>query len=89
MSIILLGLISYIMVFAAAFQSRNVNSGNFVLAAMTSMMIGFSQAFVWRVTTSTDSWWEVAVYSVCGAAGCLSAMWSHRRFVTKDHKKLK
>ncbi len=74
------------MVFAAAFQSRNVNSGQYLLAACGSIFIGFSQAFVWRATTSTDDWLGVAVYSVAGGLGCLTAMWTHRRYVTKDSK---
>lgn len=86
MTLILLGLISFIMVFAMAFQSRNINSGQYLFAAFGSMFIGFSQAFVWRATTSTDSYVEVLVYSVAGGIGCVAAMWTHRRYVTKDHK---
>lgn len=86
MPLLILAGVSFVMVFAAAFQSRNVNSGHYALAAFGSIFIGFSQAFVWRATTAGDGWFEVAVYSVAGGLGCLSAMWTHRRFVTKEPK---
>lgn len=69
-------------VFAQGFQSRNVNSGNYKLAAGGSFFIGISQAAVWHGVMSADaSIVEVLVYSAAGALAITSAMWTHRRFV--------
>lgn len=84
MSLLLLALVSFIAVFAMAFQSRNINSGQYVLAAFGSMFIGLSQAFVWNTVTAEGAGLAAAlVYSVGGGVGCISAMWTHKRFVTK------
>lgn len=69
------------MVFAMAFQSRNINGGHYFFAAFGSFFIGISQAIVWRATTATNGWQEVLIYSVAGGLGCVSAMWSHKKFV--------
>jgi hypothetical protein len=84
MNLLFLSVISFVMVFAMAFQSRNINSGQYLFAAGGSMFIGFSQAFVWRATTAGEGWTTVLVYSLSGGVGCVCAMWTHRRYVTKD-----
>lgn len=84
-TLLTLALVSFIGVFAMAFQSRNINSGQYVLAALGSMFIGGSQAFIWNaVTTEGAGVVAAAVYSVSGGVGCVTAMWTHRRFVTKE-----
>lgn len=84
MSLIALALVSFIGVFAMAFQSRNINSGQYALAALGAMFIGGSQAFIWKAVTMEGAGIIAAVvYSVSGGIGCVTAMWAHRRFVTK------
>lgn len=82
-----LALVSVIQVFAMAFQSKNINGGHYALAAIGSMFIGFSQAFVWKAVSAAGAGvTETAVYAVSGGAGCIAAMWTHRRFVSKEPK---
>jgi hypothetical protein len=80
MNLLFLAAVSFVMVFAAAFQSKNVNGGHYIPAAVGSIFIGFSQAVIWRATTATDGWLEVTVYSVAGGLGCLAAMYTHTHF---------
>lgn len=65
-----------------AFQSKNINGGHFLLAAFGSIGIGASQGYVWKAVTAADAGaWAVAVYSISGGLGCVSAMYMHRRLV--------
>jgi hypothetical protein len=85
MALLELFVVSYFSVFVLGFQSRNINSGQFALAAMCSIGIGLSNAYVWRhITMANASWAEWITYSVAGGVGITSAMWFHRRFITKD-----
>ena len=84
-----LAVVAFLNVFVLAFQSRNINSGNYVLAALFSMGIGASQAFVWKVVTTTGTT-EMLVYSAFGGLGCVAAMKAHqimRRW--EDRKRIK
>jgi hypothetical protein len=82
MTLVWLALVSLVQVFAMAFQSKNINGGHYALAALGSIFIGLSQAFVWKaITASGAHLTETLVYAVSGGAGCVFAMWTHRRFV--------
>ena len=77
-----LSLVSLIQVFAMAFQSRNINGGHFVYAAIGSIFIGLSQAYVWKaVSASSAGLTETMVYAISGGAGCIAAMWTHRTLI--------
>lgn len=77
-----LAAISLVQVFAMAFQSKSINGGHYVLAAVGSIFIGFSQAYVWKAVASLHAGiTETMVYAVSGGAGCVLAMLAHRRFV--------
>jgi hypothetical protein len=81
-----LALVSLIQVFAMAFQSKSINGGHYALAACGSIFIGLSQAFVWKaITTVGAGLTETLVYAISGGAGCVCAMWTHRKFV-KDKR---
>lgn len=81
-ALLLLFIVSIANVFVLAFQSRNINSGQYAFAAMGSFGIGMSQAFVWsHVNTAGATWVEAFVYSAGGCIGCIGAMWTHRRYL--------
>ena len=86
-AILALFAVSVIGVFAQAFQSKNINGGHYLLAACGSMFIGLSQAFIWRaITIQNAGLLETLTYAVGGGTGCVAAMWTHQRFVTKSRK---
>lgn len=78
----------FVQVFALGFQSRNVNTGQYSLAAIFSFGIGLSQAVVWsKVAGPGGGPMEALIYSVSGAIAIVCAMWVHRRFVHKGKDK--
>jgi uncharacterized membrane protein YuzA (DUF378 family) len=68
-------------VFALGFQSRNVNNGDYLWAAGTSLFVGFSQAYLWKHVIDMGSFAAAATYSVAGATAIVSSMWVHKRFI--------
>lgn len=84
MTLAILAAVSFVQVFALGFQSRNVNHGNYVWAAATSLFIGVTQAAVWRKVTAADAGpWEAVVYGLAGSVGIVSSMYVHQRFIRK------
>ena len=80
-----LAVVSFFAVFILGFQSRNINSGEYKWAAACSILIGLSQAYIWRVITMDDAGWaDWLIYSVMGGVGITSAMYVHRRFIQKE-----
>lgn len=79
--LLVLAIVSMVQVFAMAFQSKNINGGHYVLAAVGSIFIGLSQAFVWKAITASGGLTDTLIYAISGGAGCIAAMWTHRRFV--------
>lgn len=85
MTLLTLALISFAQVFALGFQSRNVNAHNYGWAFATSLMIGASQAAVWRrITDAASGPLEVLVYAGSGAIGIVCAMWTHEKFIRRS-----
>lgn len=67
-------LASYVWVFLQGFQSRSVNSGEYVWAFFGSFLLGTAQAYVLsRVILSNDPT-HLLVYCLGGACGIVSAM---------------
>jgi hypothetical protein len=82
----LLGLfaISFGWVFVQAFQSRNVNSGQYAWAAAGSWAIGNLQVLVLSsVIGPHSSFLSTQVYCLGGGVGVVSAMYVHRRFLAR------
>ena len=75
----LLFLAVYGQVALLGFQSRNVNTGQYVSAAVTSVLIGTAQLFAVRAMVLSDPIAVWCVTSIAGPAGILSAMVAHRR----------
>lgn len=81
---LLLFLSSFGWVFVQAFQSRNVNSGQYIWAAFGSFFIGTLQVFVLSTVVGPGaSFLHTLVYCTGGALGVTSAMYVHRRFLTE------
>ena len=77
-------LAGFVSVFAAGFQSRNVNHGNHWWAAGGAMVIALSSSQVWAMVTDARAGWaEAFVYGLSGMAAITSAMWVHERFIKK------
>lgn len=70
-------------VFALGFQSRNVNHGNYGWAAITSVVVGLSQSFLWKHIIKDDSVLSAITYSIAGAIAITSSMYVHERFIKR------
>lgn len=69
----------FIRVFAAGFQSRNVNTGRIRSAAVTSFIIALSEGAVIVQIAIAPSWASRVVYGFAGALGIVAAMLVHDR----------
>lgn len=69
-------------IFVQAFQSRNVNSGNYALAAGSSFLLGTLQVQVLSTVVSPGaSIVHTLIYCAGGSVGVVLAMLTHKRFV--------
>lgn len=71
---------TYILVFALGLQSLNVNSGHYILAALTSFVIGSGQMVLYKLAPHA-SWSEIAAYLCGGPFGIISSMRVHPHLV--------
>jgi hypothetical protein len=68
-------------VFALGFQSRNVNTGQYKSAFLTSFIIGVSNLVVLKMVPDTNSMMELAAYMCGGPLGIVASMWAHDKFM--------
>lgn len=74
----------FLSVFAAGFQSRNVNHGNYGWAAGTAFAIALTNAQVWTLVTNAQGGLpEALVYGASGMCAIVSSMWVHDRFIKR------
>lgn len=83
MELLIIFVAGYFSVAALGFQSRNVNHGNFKMAAFMSFLIAQMQTTLWGQLFSNLTWEASVAYGLSGAAGITSSMWLHQRFFTK------
>lgn len=69
-------------VFALGFQSRNVNTGQYGAAFMTSFIIGGSHLVLYKALPDGDLL-ACAAYLVAGPFGIIASMWAHDRWMTR------
>lgn len=69
---------TFILVFALGLQSLNVNNGHFVLAALTSFVIGSGQMVLFKLAPNAN-WMEIGAYLCGGPFGITASMWVHPR----------
>ncbi len=67
---------TYVLVFALGYQSRNVNSGQYLAAFFTSFAIGISNLLVLRLAPNASQT-EIMAYLAGGPLGIVSAMRVH------------
>lgn len=73
---------AFVTVFALGFQQKNVNGNHYGWAAVTSLAIGSSQIFLWRVIPTALPT-EIVATLLGGPAGIVSAMWLHPKMIRK------
>ena len=71
---------TFVSVFALGFQSLNVNGGHYRAAFLTSLLIGASTLWLYRLLPEA-SLTEVIAYLLGGPFGIVASMWAHRRFL--------
>lgn len=88
LSLLVIFVTGFVSVFALGFQSRNVNHGNYALAAGTSVFVGLSQASLWsHITKPGQGVAGALVYAVAGAMAITSSMYVHERYVKNGKAK--
>jgi hypothetical protein len=87
MELLTIFLTGFVSVFALGFQSRNVNHGNYLWAAGTSVFVGLSQTLLWKHIVIEDSLSAGVVYGCAGAMAIVSSMFIHERFIKNDKKR--
>ncbi len=70
----------FALVFLMGLQSRSVNSGMFLAAAMTSVMIAAAQVTTVRAIVWSGPWEAFLIAATAGPAGIVSSMFVHRKF---------
>lgn len=68
-------------VFFLGFQSLCVNSGNFWLAGINSLLIGTFNLILFKTAPQVHGVAEISCYLFGGPFGILSAMWVHQNVV--------
>jgi hypothetical protein len=80
MSELFLFLSAFVVVFSLGTQQLNVHGGHYVLAALTSLIIGASQIYLWHAAPSMNHS-EIFATLAGGPVGIVTAMWAHPRLV--------
>ncbi|MDO9052911.1 MAG: hypothetical protein Q7U37_03130 [Gallionella sp.] len=69
-----------LLVFTLGIQQLNVQGNHYLLAALTSLLIGGAQIYLWRtMPDATVS--EITATLMGGPVGIIAAMYSHPRLV--------
>lgn len=71
-------------VFALGFQQQNVVHRHFRAAALTSLVIGACQIYLWRTLPESNAS-EIAATLLGGPVGILAAMWLHPILLKRAH----
>lgn len=76
---------TYVQVFLLGLQSRNVNSGQYIAAAITSWSIGAINIFSVKTIAICDPVLLFFIGSIAGPSGIVSAMLFHRHVFFKKN----
>jgi hypothetical protein len=82
MNEISLFLAAFVTVFALGIQQQNVSGRHYLAAVATSMAIGASQIFLWRLAPM-EAWTEIAATLAGGPVGIACAMFAHPRIARR------
>lgn len=75
---------TFVAVFALGFQSQNVNQGHYWAAAWTSLAIGVSSIFLYKLMPESGPL-EILGYLVGGVTGITASMYVHRRTLGRSY----
>ena len=73
-------------VFLLGFQQKNVHGSHYLAAIITSLGIGISQIFLWRLIPSATP--SEIIATLCGGpCGIVGAMYLHPRIMARTARK--
>lgn len=75
---------TFVTVFALGFQSQNVNQGHYWWAAITSVVIGGSSIWLYKLLPDANPI-QIAAYIAGGVTGITASMYAHRRWIRRPH----
>ena len=76
---------TFVLVFALGFQSLNVVGGHYLLAFLTSLVIGVANLVLFKLAPNADAG-EMAAFLLGGPFGIVASMWAHGRFVGRSRR---
>lgn len=71
-------------VFALGFQSRNINTHQYLAAACTSFMIGLFNLQLFKLLPHVSTFMEGLAYCLGGSCGIVCSMLIHKRVFKKN-----
>ena len=74
---------SFVVVFALGFQSRTVNQGHYVMATITSFVIGSANLILLKFGSQVATVTEAIAYLTGGPLAIVLAIWTHKRYFGK------
>ena len=77
---------TFITVFALGFQSRNVNTHQYLAAALTSLVIGSTHLVLYRILPTADMP-TILAFLVAGPLAITASMWTHAAWMTNKETK--
>lgn len=77
---------SFVVVFALGFQSRTVNQGHYLAAAVTSFIIGGANLILLKYGSQVSTIPEAVGYLTGGPIAIVLAIWTHKRFFGRVKK---
>lgn len=89
MSELLLFVSAFGIVFMLGFQSLNVNGGHYILAFLTSFLVGTFNLALYKMVPDAHTPLQIAAYLTGGPLGIVAAMLVHRRWVQPWMKRQK
>jgi hypothetical protein len=82
MTVLILFISTFVVVFALGFQSLNVNNGHYKAAFMTSFAIGSGNLMILKIVPNGNLL-LMAVYLLTGPLAIVASMWVHKRTLGK------
>lgn len=82
MTILIIFVSTFALVFALGFQSLNVNRGHYLAAFLTSFAIGVSNLVLFK-TVPQAGLVEIVAYLSGGPFGIIASMWAHHKWMGK------
>lgn len=93
LNLLLVLVANFVNIFARAFQQQNVMHGNYRAVYPTSQIMAFLEVITYgsvaigAIDNGLFSWYSLGLaiaLGIGGAAGCMSSMWVHKKYIRRS-----